>query len=90
MFHKEIIPDRVIDQKVSRQLANRGMRPPCHVTGVSRSGTVTLSGKIQYEHQRALCVRAAHNIEGVQRVVDQLQVIVKAAQKAATSLNNPG
>jgi osmotically-inducible protein OsmY len=83
MLNKNI-PDRVIDQKVSQQLANRGMRPPCKVTASSKGGTVTLAGKIQYENQRNLCVRAATNIEGVQRVVDQLQVIPKVVQRDMT------
>jgi osmotically-inducible protein OsmY len=79
MLRKETIPDRLIDQKVGQQLANRGMRPPCKVTASSRGGTVTLSGQIQYEHQRNLCVRTTSNIEGVLRVVDQLQVTAKTS-----------
>jgi hyperosmotically inducible periplasmic protein len=75
MHSQDAVPDRVIHQKVSQQLSNRGMRPPCSVMVSSRHGTVTLTGKIQYEHQRSACVRAARNVEGVQRVVDQLQVI---------------
>jgi osmotically-inducible protein OsmY len=85
MVKKEVIPDRLIDQKVSRQLANRGMRPPCKVAASSRGGTVTLTGTIQYEHQRHLCMRAAGNVEGVQRVVDQLKVIEKTSHWDASS-----
>lgn len=74
---KEIVPDRVLILKVGQQLSNHGMRPPCKVTTMSRGGTVTLSGKIQYEHQRQLCLRTANGVEGVLRVVDQLQVLPK-------------
>jgi osmotically-inducible protein OsmY len=81
MLKKNIIPDRTIDQKVGQQLSNRGMRPPCKVAASSHDGTVTLTGKIQYEHQRAAFIQTARRVEGVQRVVDQLQVIVKAAAK---------
>ncbi len=81
MLGKIIIPDRTIDQKVGQQLANRGMRPPCKVAASSQKGTVTLTGKIQYEHQRNLCTQIARGVEGVQRVVDQLQVIVKVVKK---------
>ena len=77
MYTKEIVPDRVIDQKVVRQLANHGVRPPCTVVASSKKGTVMLTGKIQYEHQRNLCLRTVNSVEGVRRVVDQLQIIVK-------------
>jgi osmotically-inducible protein OsmY len=90
MIKKDAVPDRVIDQKVGQQLANRGMRPPCKVTVSSKGGTVTLSGKIQYEHQRNVCVRTTSNTEGVRRVVDQLQVIAKTAHwDAAPHTTNP-
>ncbi len=81
MLKKEAIPDRTIDQKVGQQLANRGMRPPCKVAASSNAGTVTLTGKIQYEHQRNACIQLARRVEGVKRVVDQLQVLVKVAKK---------
>jgi osmotically-inducible protein OsmY len=81
MLRKDAIPDRSIDQKVGQQLANRGMRPPCNVAASSKGGTVTLTGKIQYEHQRNVCIQLARRVDGVQRVVDQLQVLVKAAKK---------
>ncbi len=83
MFQKVIIPDRTIDQKVGQQLASNGMRPPCKIAASSQRGTVTLTGKIQYEHQRNSCVQIARRVEGVQRVVDQLQVIVKEVKKDA-------
>ena len=81
MFQKNIIPDRSIDQKVGQQLASHGMKPPCKVVASSKGGTVTLTGKIQYEHQRNSCIQTARRVEGVQRVVDQLQVIVKEVKK---------
>ncbi len=81
MLKKDAIPDRSIDQKVGQQLSNHGMRPPCKVVASSKGGTVTLTGKIQYEHQRNSCIQTARRVEGVQRVVDQLQVIVKEVKK---------
>jgi len=77
MRKKDPVSDRTIMQKVSEQLQNRGMRPPCHVAVMSQKGTVTLSGKIQYDHQRRMAVQATQGVEGVQRVVDQMQVIAK-------------
>ena len=60
------------------------MRPPCKVVASSQGGTVTLTGKIQYEHQRNSCIQTARRVEGVQRVVDQLQVIAKVVKKYVT------
>ena len=72
---QEIIRDPVISQKVSEKLSSLGVRAPCHVTVVSNKGNVTLAGTIQYEHQRHMAVRAIKGVAGVQRVVDQMQVI---------------
>jgi osmotically-inducible protein OsmY len=67
--------DSSITQSVSQQLSTRGLRAPCHVRVVTTGGSVTLSGMIQYEHQRRVAVQAARGVAGVQRVVDQMQVI---------------
>ena len=75
MLRRVPVPDHLLNQKVIRQLSNRGMHPPCKVVVSTHNGSITLSGQIQYEHQRRPAVRAAQNIEGVQRVVDQLQVM---------------
>jgi len=72
---REIIRDPAISQKVSERLSSLGVRAPCHVTVVSNNGNVTLAGTIQYEHQRHMTVRAIKGVAGVQRVVDQMQVI---------------
>ena len=81
MLNKILITDRTIDKMVGQQLANRGMRPPCKVSASSQRGTVTLTGKIQYEHQRNLFAQSVRRVDGVKRVVDQLQVIVKVVKK---------
>jgi osmotically-inducible protein OsmY len=70
--------DTSITQHVSQQLASRGLRPPCHVNVSTSKGNVTLSGTIQYEHQRRAAVQATRAVAGVTRVVDQLKVIPKA------------
>jgi osmotically-inducible protein OsmY len=77
MAKKEPVSDRAITQKISQQLQNRGMRSPCQVAVLSQKGTVTLSGKIQYDHQRRIAMQAAQGVDGVQRVVDHLQLIAK-------------
>jgi osmotically-inducible protein OsmY len=74
MWHKEVTSDKAISQKISQQLATRGMRSPCHIAVQIARGSVTLTGDIEYEHQRNAAVQAARRVDGVQRVVDQLHV----------------
>ena len=73
------VKDPIISQRVTEKLSNMGMRAPCRIRVVSSKGNVTLSGSIQYEHQRQIALHATKSITGVQRVVDQLQVIAELA-----------
>ena len=75
MKHQAKTQDPIISQKVSERLSNMGVRAPCRVRVVSDKGNVTLSGTIQYEHQRQIAVRAGKSVPGVLRVVDQMQVV---------------
>jgi hypothetical protein len=79
MWHKEIIPDKMLDQKVTQALAARGMRAPCSIAVQTAKGVVTLSGNIEYEHQRNTAMQAARHLDGVSRVVDQLHVKPKTS-----------
>ncbi len=89
MLKRVPVPDHLLNQNVIRQLSNHGMRPPCKVTVSTRNGSTTLSGHIQYEHQRRPAVRAAQNTQGVQRVVDQLQVIPKSSHWKEEGFRSP-
>ena len=71
--------DRGIVQQVTQRLATRGLRSPCRIDVQSRSGEVTLTGSIQYPHQRAAAVQAASTAAGVRQVVDRMTV--KPAEK---------
>ena len=75
MKYETKIKDPMISQRVNERLSSLGVRAPCRVTVVSSRGNVTLSGTIQYEHQRQLAVRAIKAVAGVQRVVDQMQLL---------------
>jgi osmotically-inducible protein OsmY len=75
MIHQEKVKDTVISQKAKEKLSGSGIRAPCHVTIVSNQGQVTLSGSIQYEHQRPVALRAVKSVTGVGRVVDQMRLI---------------
>ncbi len=79
MPKKDPVSDHTIMSKVNQQLQNRGMRAPCHVAVMSQKGTVTLSGTIQYDHQRHMAVHATQNVDGVQRVIDHMAVIAKTS-----------
>jgi BON domain len=78
------VPDATIIQKVTKQLCNHGMRSPCRIAVAARKGDVTLSGTIQFEHQRMAALHATRGVEGVRRVMDQLKVQAKAIQRIIT------
>ena len=79
------VKDPVLSQKVGQKLSSLGVRSPCRVTVVSNKGNVTLSGTIQYEHQRQRVLRGVRATSGVQRVVDQMRVIPSRKYGAANS-----
>ena len=66
--------DNTIAQAVTQRLATRGIRSPCRIDVQSRNGEVTLSGNIQYPHQRAAAMQAASTATGVRHVVDRLTI----------------
>jgi hypothetical protein len=78
------VPDATIIQKVTKQLSNHGMRAPCRIAVAARKGDVTLTGTIQFEHQRIAALHAVRGVDGVRRVMDQLKVQAKAVQKIIT------
>jgi osmotically-inducible protein OsmY len=73
------IPDRTITQQATQKLANRGIRSPCHVQVQTTNGDVTLSGSVQFAHQKGAAAQVIAGISGVRRVIDQL--IVKPSVK---------
>lgn len=75
MLHKPPISDTTLNQNVTRSLIHHGFRAPCSIVAHTSRGVVTLSGKIEFEHQRAAAVRAVHQVDGVRYVADQMQVI---------------
>ena len=75
MFQSSNVKDPMVLQKVKERLSSMGIHAPCRVTVASNKGRVTLSGTIQYEHQRRIAVHATQGVAGVQGVVDQMQVI---------------
>jgi osmotically-inducible protein OsmY len=85
MMHQAKPQDHAITQKVSQRLASRGMRSPCRIGVVTSRGNVTLSGMIQYEHQRRSAVQLTRGVDGVQRVLERLRVIPTAPHRKLSS-----
>ncbi|MEX0611674.1 MAG: BON domain-containing protein [Pirellulales bacterium] len=73
-MRNEQVPDRVITQQVHQKLSNRGVRSPCHVSVQVKRGEVTLSGSVQFAHQKGAAVQVTSTVAGVRRVVDQMIV----------------
>ncbi len=73
--------DPQITRDVTQRMANCGVRPPSQVRVASAKGVVTLSGTIQYEHQRQQALKAVSGVAGVSRVVDQMKAMPPAHRK---------
>jgi osmotically-inducible protein OsmY len=74
MLGKDPVADSKLVRNVSQRLANRGLRAPCRIVVQSRGGEVTLSGNVQTLQQKQAAVQAARSVEGVERIVDQIQI----------------
>jgi osmotically-inducible protein OsmY len=75
MMSQAKVSDTVISEKAREKLASLGVRAPCRVAVISSRGKVTLSGAIQYEHQRHSALRAIKAVQGVIGVVDQMKLL---------------
>ena len=73
------VPDKRVLQKVEQRLSRTGLGSQSKISVLVRNGDVTMSGTLQYDTQRRSVLHAARGVEGVRRIVDQLQV--KAAPK---------
>lgn len=71
---KDPIPDSVLKNKVTQQLANRGLRTPCRIHVEVRKGVLTLTGQVNYPHQRDAAMAAVRSIDGLSRIHEQIQV----------------
>ena len=72
MFGKNEVSDKELLKTVNRKLDRAGGGSQSRVAASVQRGTVTLSGKIQYENLRTPIVKAASGISGVRNVIDQL------------------
>jgi osmotically-inducible protein OsmY len=73
------VSDRDVMKQVAQRLATRGLSSACKIDVQSKNGEVTLTGNIQFAHQRVAAMQAAGTASGVQHVVDRLTL--KAVDK---------
>ena len=66
--------DSRITQIVTNKLASRGFASPCRLNVQTSNGQVTLTGIVQYAHQKSAAVSAISGMAGVRRVIDQMTV----------------
>jgi osmotically-inducible protein OsmY len=69
--------DQTITNQVMMKLAKRGFRAPCNVRVQTKRGEVTLTGTVQFPHQKGAAVQAATGVTGVRRVTDQTTIAAK-------------
>jgi osmotically-inducible protein OsmY len=79
MLRKTPVSDTSITQKVTQHLISRGIRAPCNIEVHTARGTVTVSGKVEYEHQRTAVLHIVRDVDGVANVVDRLHVMQKVS-----------
>ena len=67
------IPDKTLLKNIGQKMTRRGSGSN-HITTTVRSGDVTLTGTIAYEHHRRSIVKTVSGVPGVRRVIDQLRL----------------
>jgi hypothetical protein len=75
--------DAALLKTVNQKLARGGGGSQSRITATVQRGTVTISGNLQYDAQRAPLTKAVASIAGVRRVVDQLVVAPRVNHYAA-------
>ena len=83
MFQNDKNSDAALLKTVNQKLSRGGGGSQSRITATVQRGTVTLSGNLQYDAQRAPLTKAVASIAGVRRVVDQLVVAPRVNHYAA-------
>jgi len=65
--------DDHITRHVNNKLASRGFGSQ-HLTIQASNGLVTISGGVQFAHQKKAALKAISGIAGIRRVIDQMTV----------------
>jgi hypothetical protein len=83
MFQNDKNNDAALLKTVNQKLSRGGGGSQSRITATVQHGTVTLTGKLQYDAQRAPLTKAVASVAGVRRVVDQLIVAPRVNHYAA-------
>ena len=83
MFQNDKGNDAALLKAVNQKLSRGGGGSQSRITATVQRGSVTLTGKLQYDAQRAPLTKAVASVAGVRRVVDQLTVTPRVNQYAA-------
>lgn len=88
MLQNHGVSDKDLLKLVTQRLARTGIASQTPISAMVRNGNVTLSGVINFEHQRKTALKAVQAIHGVHHVVDQLRV--QPATKKWQATHGPG
>jgi osmotically-inducible protein OsmY len=77
MAQRNEVSDKSLLMQVNQRLMRSGAGSQGKVSATVRSGDVTLTGTLRYEHERSSFLRTASSINGVRRVIDQMQIETK-------------
>lgn len=83
MFQNDKNNDAALLKAVNQKLSRGGGSSQSRATAMVQRGMVTLTGKLQYDAQRAPLIKAVASVAGVRRVVDQLTVAGRVNHYAA-------
>ena len=70
------VPDRTLQKSVDRKLMQK-CPGSAQISATVRAGDATITGTIKNEYERKPIVRCVSAVQGIRRVVDQLQVLEK-------------
>ncbi len=77
MFGRNVLSNSELLKVVNQRLARTGTSAQLRITVSACSGTITLTGDLQYAGQRVPIIKAATRVEGVRQVIDQMKIVSK-------------
>lgn len=76
MFGGSDTTDKALLKLVNQRLT-RGTGSSSRLSATVQAGTVTITGKLQYEGQRSPLLKLVARVQGVRRVIDRLTLMPK-------------
>ncbi|TWU31387.1 BON domain-containing protein [Novipirellula artificiosorum] len=70
------VPDKTLEKNVLRMIV-RKCAGSTRIGATVRDGDATVTGTIKQEHERRPIIRCVNGVQGIRRVIDQLQVEVR-------------